>query len=66
VAGFAVSIYRIYRRVAADPHPKAYMDAALTPVADADVETMEMFQTDAARHAVDHVRKVKELTHSAA
>ena len=41
------------------------MDAALTPVADDDPETLEMFQNDAARSAVDHVRKVKELTSAA-
>ncbi len=65
IGAFAWSIHRIYRRVAAAPDPKAYTDAALTPVADADVETMEMFQTEAARHAVEHVRRVKELTSAA-
>ena len=62
---FAWSIYRTYKRVAADPNPRAYMDAALTPVADDDTETLEMFQNDAARSAVDRVRKVKELTSAA-
>jgi hypothetical protein len=65
IGAFAWSIHRIYRRVAAAPDPKAYTDAALTPVADADVETMEMFQNEAARHAVEHVRRVKELTSAA-
>ena len=60
-------IYRIYRRVASDPAGMQYTDQAMTPVADDDVENLELFtQNSAARKAVDHARKVKELTHSAA
>ncbi len=60
-------IYRIYRRVASDPAGLQYTDQAMTPVADDDVENLELFtQNSAARKAVDHARKVKELTHSAA
>ena len=60
-------IYRIYRRVASDPAGMQYTDQAMMPVADDDVENLELFtQNSAARKAVDHARKVKELTHSAA
>lgn len=60
-------IDRIYRRVVADPNGLAYTDQAMTAVADEDLEALEMFtQNKAARDAVDHVRKVKILTSSAA
>jgi len=60
-------IYRIYRRVAADPNGMAYTDQAMTPVSEEDLQSLELFtQSKAARDAVDHARKVRELTHSAA
>jgi len=60
-------IARIYRRVANDPKGPLYTDLALTPVAEAETDTLELFtQNKAARDAVDHARKVKELTHSPA
>jgi hypothetical protein len=58
-------VYRIYRKVAKDPNGADYMDQAMSPVADDDTEHLEMFQTDAARAAVGHVRKVKALTGAA-
>ncbi len=67
VAAQAWRIYRIYRRVKADPNGLAYTDQAMTPVADDDVEKLELFtQNQAARDAVGHARKVKALTTSAA
>jgi radical SAM superfamily enzyme YgiQ (UPF0313 family) len=60
-------IYRIYRRVAADPNGMAYMDQAMTPVAEDDVDNLELFtHNKSARDAVEHARKVKALTTSAA
>ena len=62
-----LKLWRIYRRVATDPNGLAYTDLALTPVAADDVMNLEMFtQNKAARDAVGHARKVKELTTSAA
>jgi radical SAM superfamily enzyme YgiQ (UPF0313 family) len=59
-------IYKVYRKVAADGPGMAYMDEAMTPVADDDVEHMDLFtQNDAARAAVGHARKVKALTGAA-
>jgi radical SAM superfamily enzyme YgiQ (UPF0313 family) len=53
----------IYRRVATDPNGLSYTDLALTPVTDADVESLSLFtQNKAARDSVDHVRKIKALT----
>ncbi len=60
-------LWAIYRRVANDPKGLDYTDLALTPVDADDVKNLEMFtQNKAARDAVDHLRKVKELTSSAA
>ena len=65
--GHAWRIYRIYRKVVADPNPRGYSDPAMIPVTDDDLENLEMFtQNKAARDAVGHARKVKELTHSEA
>ncbi len=56
-------IWRIYRRVAGDPARAHYTDLALTPVADSETASLELFtQNQAARDAVGHARKVKELT----
>jgi radical SAM superfamily enzyme YgiQ (UPF0313 family) len=60
-------IGRIFRRVAKDPNGLAYTDLAMTPVTEDDAENLELFtHNKAARDAVDHARKIKELTHSAA
>jgi len=67
---FAVQFWRlarIFRRVATDPNGLAYTDLAMAPVTEEDLEHLDLFtQNEAARHAVDHARKVKELTHSVA
>lgn len=41
-------IRRIYKRIKADPKRFKYMDVALTPVSDHDVEDLEMFHTPSA------------------
>ena len=61
----AIHLYGIKKRVKADPNRLAYMDAALTPVTDEEVDTLALFnQNDAARNAVQHERHVHELTHT--
>jgi radical SAM superfamily enzyme YgiQ (UPF0313 family) len=58
-------LYGVKKRIKADPNRFAYKDLALTPVTDAEVDTLELFtHTDAARHAVQHERHVRELTHA--
>jgi hypothetical protein len=62
IAAAAWSIYRIYRRVAADAH-RPYIDQAMTPVTEDETQSLEMFtQNKSARDAVDHARKIKTLT----
>ena len=47
------------RKIEADPNAKAYMDGALTPVAEEDSEHMEIYtQNEAARTAVERERRV--------
>jgi hypothetical protein len=49
----------IVRKIEADPNAKAYMDGALTPVAEEDSEHMEIYtQNEAARTAVQRERRV--------
>ncbi|MFL5090764.1 MAG: radical SAM protein, partial [Xanthobacteraceae bacterium] len=46
--------------------PGQYVDRALTPVADDETETLEMFtHNEAARHEVAHIHTVAALTHGA-
>jgi hypothetical protein len=62
----ALSLYRLCRRVAAAPDGMSYMDTALTPVSEDELETLELFsQNKAARDAVAHARKIKGLTSAA-
>jgi hypothetical protein len=69
-----VKYYRIWRRIdrlrrsiRKDPNRANYRDQALAPVEAADTETLALFtHSEAARSAVQHARKVKELTAKAA
>jgi radical SAM superfamily enzyme YgiQ (UPF0313 family) len=62
IAVSAWTIFRIYRRVAADSlFP--YTDQAMTPVTEEETQTFELFtHNQSAREAVDHARKIKALT----
>jgi len=49
----------IVRKIESDPNAKAYMDGAMTPVAEEDSEHMEIYtQNEAARTAVERERRV--------
>jgi hypothetical protein len=66
IARSAWTIFRIYRRVAADAH-LPYTDQAMTPVSEAETQTLGLFTHNRlARDAVDHARKIKTLTAGAA
>src|SRR5205085_12083599 len=44
-------LYGVKKRIKVDPNRLAYMDQALTPVTDEEVDTLQLFnQNDAARH----------------
>jgi hypothetical protein len=49
---------RVRRALKRDPGARSYMDTALTPVRDDDLDMLEMFQvTDAARAAGEKARR---------
>jgi radical SAM superfamily enzyme YgiQ (UPF0313 family) len=61
----ALHLYGVKKKIKADPNRFAYMDAAIAPVTDEDVDNLDLFnQNDAARNAVQHERHVHELTHA--
>ena len=63
VARAARHLYGLAKTIKADPQKKAYMDQALAPAVDDDLNSLELFnQNDAARNAVLHERHVRELT----
>jgi radical SAM superfamily enzyme YgiQ (UPF0313 family) len=57
-SGMYLGLRRIYTRIKRDPARMEYMDLALTPVTDAEVDTLELFHhTDAAEAFVARERK---------
>lgn len=63
VAGAARHLYGLAKNIKADPLKKSYMDEALTPAVEEDLDSLELFnQNTAARNAVQHERLVRELT----
>jgi radical SAM superfamily enzyme YgiQ (UPF0313 family) len=56
-----MKLRRIYLRVKRDAHRDEYMDAALAPVAEDEIETHELFKTEAARAYVDQERRLEKL-----
>jgi hypothetical protein len=62
-----MTIERLRRRVRNDPARASYQDQALAPVEAGDTETLELFtHNEAARSAVQHARRIKQLTAKAA
>lgn len=59
-----VSLYSrlglIRRKVKNDPNRAEYMDDALVPVTDAEVDTRELFQSDAAHSYLDKIKRIKK------
>ena len=48
-----------------NPNVRAYMDQALTPVAEHEDESLDLFtKTAGAKAAVDHLKKVHDITHA--
>src|SRR4030081_2085471 len=51
-------------QIALDPKARDYVDAALTPVREDDDQLLDLFtKTTGARAALDHLKKVHDLTH---
>ncbi|WP_047307231.1 B12-binding domain-containing radical SAM protein, partial [Rhodopseudomonas palustris] len=53
------------RKIRNDPNRLSYTDTAITPVGDHEVEELELFtHSQAAQDAVEHIRKINQLTHA--
>jgi hypothetical protein len=55
------SLRKIYLAIKRDPRRRDYIDAALMPIADDEIETHELFKTDAARAYVDQERRLEKI-----
>ena len=51
----------IYRRVTRDARRHDYMDAALAPVTEAELETGELFRSEAARAYLSQERRLQDI-----
>ena len=62
-----IALYRglrkIYLRIKHDPARAQYTDLALTPVFDDDIESHELFNTEAARAYVSQERRLEKIRH---
>jgi radical SAM superfamily enzyme YgiQ (UPF0313 family) len=58
-----VRLRMIYLSIKKDPAKKQYRDLALTPVADDDTETLEMFNNTSAQAFVSQQRRLDKLSH---
>ena len=57
-AAYVLKVLRMQKRVERDPAAKSYMDLAITPVVEAESETLEMFElNDSSRAAVKKARQ---------
>ena len=60
----AWQIFALKRRIERDPNRLSYTDQALTPVQDDEETTFDyLSKTDGAKEAIEHLKKVAELTH---
>jgi hypothetical protein len=63
--GLYVRLRLIYRRIKQDPHRRAYTDLALTPVADDEIETHELFQSAGAKAFVGERQRLEQIRQGA-
>jgi hypothetical protein len=65
-ASIYLRLRMIYLRIKHDPKRYEYTDAAITPVTDDEIETHEMFKSEAARAYVDTERRLEKIRHGEA
>ncbi len=58
-----VKLRLIYLAIKKDPNKKSYMDQALTPVADDETETLEMFNNAGAQAFVSQKKRLDKIAH---
>ena len=67
MAGLALKLWKLRRQLRHDPKARDYMDLALTPPTEADLDDLDMFNaTDAARAAGDKAKAKAAKAHVAA
>ena len=54
-------LYLIYREIKRDPRRRDYTDLALTPVADDEIETRELFQSAGAQAYLGQVQRIEKI-----
>ncbi len=59
-------LYRMYSKLKKDPRRAEYMDLAITPVTEDEIETREMVQSDEARNYVVKIQRVEKMRSGAA
>jgi hypothetical protein len=59
-------MYRLYRSIKRNPNRSAYMDEALTPVADDDSDKLDLFQSGEAKAYVAQERRLQKIRAGAA
>ena len=59
-------LYRMYSKLRKDPRRSEYMDLAITPVRDDELETRELFQTAEAQAYVVKIQRAEKLRRGAA
>jgi hypothetical protein len=59
-------LYTIYSRLRKDPYRAEYVDAAITPVSDDEIETREMYQTESAKAYVVKIQRIKKSRRASA
>lgn len=64
--GPARGVQRVPRKIKHDPHRHEYMDLALSPVADDEAETLELFQSEVAQTYVRQERRMEKIRHGEA
>jgi hypothetical protein len=58
-------VLSVKRRIMLDPNYRNYTDCALTPMQDDDELTLDLLtKTSGAKAAIDHLKKVHDLTHA--
>ena len=53
----------IYRKVKRDPQRLEYMDLALEPIRDDEIETRELFQSETAQKYVTQIKRLEKIRH---
>ena len=65
IARTIVWVLSVKRRIMLDPNYRNYTDCALTPMQDDDELTLDLLtKTSGAKAAIDHLKKVHDLTHA--